>query len=518
MPDYTYRGNLANATFPMLAESMGRTVIVPQYDNTYTPQIASQNDPDKDRGIPQAYYMQNVVPTAQGYQSIGYSAKTVALAAASFFRNIYILPDVFSGAGNNNYIAYDEATGNVYLWDAGIIGPTLNVWSVLATLTPGPRLVTVATVTGVTYICFGQGEVFKFSRDSGILSAVTLTGLFPTAAEGICAASGYLIVWDNFNTVYHSSVLDPTDFVPSLATGAGSEIPQQLRGVITFIAAVERGFIIYTDRNIVAASYSGNPRYPFAFSEIYSAGGVTDIDLIGIGANDDSHYVYTTHGLQRISLRRAESIFSDVTDFISSGRYEDFNNITNVLTTQALNTAFEIKLNVISSRYLVLSYGPTTTYQYALIYDLALGRWGKLKISHTGTVEWTYDVAINNRARDCIGFIKPDGTVLNVDFNLNTAGNNAALILGKFQFTRNRLMQLQQVELENVEASPVFSCTDLYAVDGKNWQQAPGFEFLSSGQLRVFNFRRTAINHSILLKGGFSLNTIVLKVTQNGNR
>ena len=72
MAQITYRANLSAKSFPFISDNWGRTVIVPQYDNTFNRELSSQEDSDRDVGIPQAYYMHNVMPTAQGFQSVGW--------------------------------------------------------------------------------------------------------------------------------------------------------------------------------------------------------------------------------------------------------------------------------------------------------------------------------------------------------------------------------------------------------------------------------------------------------------
>jgi hypothetical protein len=70
-----------------------------------------------------------------------------------------------------------------------------------------------------------------------------------------------LLAW-NETTLYWSSTTDPTDFTPSLATGAGSGGVQNIKGAITIAAPISTGLIVYSNQNAVAAVYSGNARFP----------------------------------------------------------------------------------------------------------------------------------------------------------------------------------------------------------------------------------------------------------------
>ena len=62
MSRITYRANLSAKSFPFLSQNWGRTIIVPQYDNTFNRQVTSSADVDADVGIPQIYYCHNVMP------------------------------------------------------------------------------------------------------------------------------------------------------------------------------------------------------------------------------------------------------------------------------------------------------------------------------------------------------------------------------------------------------------------------------------------------------------------------
>jgi hypothetical protein len=84
------------------------------------------------------------------------------------------------------------------------------------------------------------------------LVAVTLTGLVAADILGVVGVSGYLIAWTK-SVIAWSSLLSPTDFTPSLATGAGGGSVQGARGDIVVCLAHTVGFVVYTNQNAVAA-------------------------------------------------------------------------------------------------------------------------------------------------------------------------------------------------------------------------------------------------------------------------
>jgi hypothetical protein len=67
MSQITYRGNLASATWPLISALFGRSVIVGGPDQNFIRQLYSPEDPDKDIGVPQIYYLHNVLPTSSGF-------------------------------------------------------------------------------------------------------------------------------------------------------------------------------------------------------------------------------------------------------------------------------------------------------------------------------------------------------------------------------------------------------------------------------------------------------------------
>lgn len=71
-----------------------------------------------------------------------------------------------------------------------------------------------------------------------------------------------------------SSLIDPTDFTPSLVTGAGGGAVQGAKGDIVCCVSHTIGLVIYTNQNAVAAPTSGNARYPFNFRELVASGGI----------------------------------------------------------------------------------------------------------------------------------------------------------------------------------------------------------------------------------------------------
>ena len=115
---------------------------------------------------------------------------------------------------------------------------------------------TTAIVNGTTYVYFARVGCYYFDFSANQLVAQTLTGLTASSILGITSAVGYMIAWDQASVAW-SSLVTPTDFTPSLVTGAGGGSVQGAKGAIVACVPHTTGFIVYTNQNAVAAPGSG---------------------------------------------------------------------------------------------------------------------------------------------------------------------------------------------------------------------------------------------------------------------
>lgn len=504
MAQITYRANLSAKSFPFLSQNWGRSVIVPQYDNTFNRQVASTEDTDKDVGIPQIYYCHNVMPHQQGFQSVGYTTLQTTAGGGKVFTDIFLIRE---SSGNQAYLGITSA-GDFYIQYAGS-------WTYKATYTLGD--VTVAYVSGVTYIYISGIGCYKYNFTLGTFSSVTLTGLDPTQILGVTYSAGYLLAWTTSSLAW-SSTIDPTDFTPSLTTGAGGGAVENARGTIVACVAHTQGFIVYTTNNAVAALYSGNSRYPFNFREIVASGGLKHLDQVTYDANSGNHYAYTTSGIQLISTSQTQTILPELTDFISGKLFEDYDEATDTFYSTSLTATMQKTVAMISDRYLVISYG-ISSLTHALVFDLISRRWGKLKIPHVQCFEYSIpSVSVIETPRESIAFLQSDGTVKVVDFSVSSTASSGVIALGKYQFVRQRMLQVDQICIENIYQSSPFSVKLLTALDGKNTVSSVPDLLESNGLYRSYGARAIGINHSLLLKGGFSLTSVELIFNIHGKR
>lgn len=510
MSQITVRPDLKPTVFPLLSIDQGRTVLIRDGSNT-APQRQNLG-PDADEmevTAPQAYYMHNVLPTSSGFQSISYE-DVIAGSAGNNFQMCFTVKDA---AGRRSLIAHNGF--NFYYYDVAL------GWRIAANAVPS-NTVTYATAQGYTYIFVAGVGCYRFDAINKVMIAVTFTGLDSTKIRGIVAFQGYLIAWGDASISW-STTLDwsanPSviDFVPSLITGAGGGDVEGAKGRITFCSALTTGIICYTTENAVSASYSGNARFPFSFREIQGAGGISSGDYAVSEASGGAQYAYTTAGIQLISVQNAQLVFPAASDFLGSSLFEDFDETTRTFTYVKLTTVMKKKVQLIASRYLVLSYG-VNELTHAIIYDIALKRWGKLKITHTACFEFSIaEPEVTETPKRVFGFLQSTGAIKLVNFSRAKAGNGV-LLLGKYQYTRQRLLQLQEVIVESIDDDFQFELLDLYTTDGKNNLVGTITPMPSTDQVRSYKCHNVGINHSLMLLGAFSLVSMVMSFNLHGRR
>ncbi len=508
MAQQSYRANVTAAEFPFLSEFQGRTIIMPGLDQNYSRQASSTKNKDRDIGIPQAYYMHNMIPTDAGLSSVAYQNLVMPpLDTDETFTDMFKLRDT-----NENFVFFvNTSSGRNYVL------PSLGVgWLRTTDMAPAAgKLVTTAHVNGQSYIYFGGVNCYRYDVATNALVLVVLAGLAVADILGICASNGYMIAWDS-NSIKWSSLVSPIDFVPSLSTGAGGQGVQIAKASIVVCLPLNNGFIVYTKTNAIAQIYTGNAQYPFSAKEIIGAGGVASPNLVSYDGNSTNHYAYTTAGLQEISLNNSAIMAPAMTDFISGAQFEDYDEASNVFTVIDLAQPMVKKLTVVANRYVVFSYG-VTQLTHALMYDIALGRWGKFKITHVDCFEYQYPSSdVVETPRRSIGFLQKTGAIQLAILAYSSTGSYGTVILGKYQLDRNHYLQMQEIHLESVKAGNTLIVKLLTSIDGVNNDTTVPVLASNIGLNRRYNCRATGLNHSIVISGAMNLNSFVLKFSDEG--
>jgi len=525
----TFTVGLNLAEFPFISDFFARSVMVPQLD--IPPRVTRTNDvgsvESRNPELAQHLYAQNVMPATEGLMSVGYVQLLAAIPGATDFDQVITLRDedennfLFAPAGGKNYIM--TALSGTWAPHSSFVA------------TPG-SLVTRAYVNGRTFVCYESQRVLEYDFATDTLNTAVIVGL-PAQAEGISASNNYMLAWVGLE-VHWSSLIDPLDMVPSIQTGAGFAIPQDVKGPIRSIVPISGGFIIYTTKNAVAALYTNNARAPFVFKEVSNTGGILDPEQISLDATVGFHYGWTSNGLQKITANTSEPVSGAASDFLAGRILETFDTITNLLTVQRLTTNVHVKVTHVSGRYLVVSYGKDVgatpqLFSHAIVFDTVLKRWGKLLVDHSDCFTYPYPtipgVITQSPHKQSLAFLQADGTILQCVLDYRDQQDVGVLILGKFQLVRQKNITFQTCEFESlIDAYP----PDVYllvSLDGRNMGTPQQLQVIKdNGNYKKYGApaysgtgaapARSGVSLCLLVKGTFELAANILTVTQSGNR
>lgn len=532
--------SLNAARFPLISTKGSRAVLVPGLDSApRTPRQYVGNDNSVDYNTPQVLYMENVMPVAEGLRSAGYN-QLIPPTAISAFQNLIPLRNdqesivLYSPSQGANYIYRTSSSSWVsYPW-TGIWGSGVGPGS---PNTPSNARVTYAYVDGKTIICYsrllsGAGNDMSLMFWDNILETLQpgVVGFAnvpfaPGTIDGVASSNGFLLLYSGLSVAwarFNGTAFDFEPYANGNFTGSGNQIPEDIAGPINAITSVAGGFIMFTPRNAVAAVYNAqNLVSPWTFREVPGAGGVQDYERVALEGSLAAVYAYTTAGMQKLSLNSSETVFPAVSDFISGGQAEAFNSGTNTLTQAPLADDMFVKVTNIGNRYLCLSYGFIYGfYEFILVYDMALERWGKLKISHTDCFNYSFAPITNSAAtipaQHSIAILTQFGEVLIAEWTDKAPpGRDAGVVLlGQVALSRSRGTQLNRVEVEGME-SGTLHVVPTYS-DGTVGVPVPFVEVISTPRLKVFGEMVDCTNFALLLKGAFDLSTIIFEGSPTG--
>lgn len=562
MPQFTYSGNLLNSEYPFLSRDAARTVIVPQQDQTYVPGASGQRD-NKNKSVPEAWYLENFIATDYGYSAAqfvdrvdlstvplngttDYIANCFQIDTGNYSDVLVLIVNNTSGSLSKWY--YSKKLNSVYT--AAQIQ-----WTLFATI--GTYLTPYFySINGINYVgSYGTG-LYKINLTSGLPNSISVVALSGIVSSGIVAATsayGYAIVSDGSN-IYWSSTLDPTDFVPSLVTGAGGGAIQGLVGVVQRLVPIYEGFIIYSTQCIISARYTGNSRYPFSFEVLPGSGGIpTGLGLslaqtissnVAVSNNATEHLALTSSGIQRVSLNACNVELPELSDYFKKDIIERFDLTSNTFysptnpntaTTTTIKPTTEC-IAVVQSRYVVFSHYYTdisiATINFSgtrvgantsviLIYDLYLKRWSRLCLPSIN-IPIASTSCNSDNIEELLLLNLQNGQLRAVNFNYDTAminavsGINKIIVLGKYQFVRSNFLHLQKVEIENT-LTPC-TVTALSSLDGKNFSTSLSTLAQQTGYLNTNYFNAVGKNHSIVIstQDYVDMNSIILTFSPHG--
>lgn len=526
MTQITFRGNMQSMTFPLLSTQSSATVIDSRADHTYVPRVNAEGNIPADRGLPGAFFCENIMPSTYGWQSVGYKSLIPALSGGFQITRVVLVkgarvseapPEegetegevVITPTGNQTLLGIANLSGS---YKIVAIDKDTNVWKDVAVgeleLVPTSELF-VATLNGSTFIYVSNIGCYVYDDITNTLVLVELLSLDPEELVGIAAANGYMIAWST-SAISWSSVINVLDFEPSDVTGAGGGQLQEATGDIVCAVPTSLGFLVYTTSNIVSALYTGNEAYPFSFKALASSGGITDVSQVTEEQSTSAQYAYTSNGLQQVSHQRCQTTMPHITDFLESRYLEYFDFEQNEIVEEILSAPVTKILAIVSDRYLVISYGKRngSNKSQAVVIDTAQTRMGKLKFDHVQVFELAQiGTALRETPRGSIALLVGDGSIYSVNFDEMEDKAEAVLYLGKYQITRSNGIEIQEIYLSNTQLGANFELLIKPSLDSKNLLN-PIVPFLYQDHKDLKHYLvdgPAAFNQSVILKGTFNV-------------
>ena len=530
------------ATFPFLSAYAQKSIFSSQDMGPRMPGAFFGAVENADFGQPQLIYCENVLPHAKGIFSVSYGTQIPAVSpAVTTFDQAIAIRD----AAENQYL-FSPAGGANYVLD-----PVIGTWASVSPFAFTETLVTRAYVNGRTFICYEKTKIIEYNVGTGLFTTLALTfppGITMTNVRGIGGASNYLLLFTDI-TVYWCTPLNLLDFATT-DQGAGQQTPIDIKGQITNLQPCSGGFIAYTARNAIGATFTNNGNSPFVFKEIANCGGVATWEQVTSNADDGAHYIWGTNGLQKVTLGKAESVYPDCTDFLAGNQAESWDTVTKTITLYDLSAPLSVKMAFLAGRYLAVSYGreAKNTYEACLMFDTVLQRWGKLVITHCDVFMYPYPTFASSYfysqlpgfytdlgdatyadldlarltplpAKKGIAFLKSSGQVdiVNTDFAQPTPSGCA--IFGHIQSVRQRGVTMLEATLDSVKSTGV-TCTLLPSTEDGAERGTPvamGLAY-TNGESRRFESYETAMNFDLAIEGAFVLNNLLLRVKNHGYR
>ena len=563
-----FKVSLNAARFPLVSTQGQRAVFIPGLDTApRTPRTFMGSNESVDYNLSQIVYGENIMPVSEGLKSVGYS-QLIAPTVNSDFDQIFALRD-----DAENTVLYSPAAGKNYIYDTGTSAWTTTTFndihgvniSVTSPNTEATAKVTYAYVDGKTFVCYSRLTATGTpDTDASILFwNPTTIALEPAGAlianlpfgvgeiDGISSSNGYLIIYSDISVAwaaFSGTAFDFTIYANGEFTGSGFQIPEDVQGNIKACIGLPGGFVIFTAKNAIAATYHAQSiAAPWVFREIAGAGGIESYEQATVEGSLGALIAYTTTGLQKVSLNSSEEAYPDVSDFITDRYIERYNFATQELRQASTTLDMYVKITNIANRYLVVSYGTyPTVFSFALVYDMTLQRWGKLRIVHRDCFYYNYGAITADLTYSMLGdipydypelgtyddttqqsnaivaaqhgmaFLKADGSVQLADWSLivRDTEDEAVAIIGRVQLTRGSNAQFNRAEIEGLSSGRVYLQP---SYDGRTLETAIALTDIETApNYRVVGDMIDCKNFNLVVEGTFDLSTIILEATTSG--
>ena len=537
MAQISYRANLSSAIFPLSISAAGPTVIVPGPDNNYDRRVDPEGE-QKDAGIPQAIYLENVIPTANGYQSVGKNESYSLTSYPSSPGNVVVnqIPVLEPGGNNIVYTGTLIYIGSPAQYRYAPYGAGAWTFPVFVGAIAYPNRyskISFAIVRGVCYVLIvDTGVTYLYTAELSfgnlVLTNVSASVTHVTLNDivTICGSYNYLLMFTAAGTCYWSSTTNPLDFVPSLVSGAGSATPNGLYGNLSYSHATSFGFYLFSRVGVSAGIYTGNSRFPWKFELISDTNTVNSVGVQD--PNSGRVLIYdAAYNFSILSDTTATQVAPELSSFLRSNRTDHiYDYSTNRLQSITPSHGVSAKVYSYYDRYICVSTSNSAVdgkfrYNVLIIYDTHLRRYGRLVHPHTDvvivqdfvTAQLSFGVINVHTGNICVFSL-----VLFPSFNLPQIDTTKSVImLGKFKYVRSRRIELQEIKIEGQfgDSSVRVSEGTLQAMTSSSELLAP---VESTSYTRTYNCRKEGDSVAVSVLGQFALDSLELTLSLGGSR
>lgn len=466
--------DMGAAGFPFLPPLQGARTLVPNLD--------------QDKQPPRLLWVENMMPVSTGMATVGINPFiTLPTTDPMYIHRLdrdHNVREVFIAAGGSTYFLFTSTSHWVY-------DSSKQTWAKLATVDSDLGETGVFFLKGQSYIFHPSVGLYTIEADLESIDVKVITGLNVSRIISMTSAVGYLLAVDS-ETLYWSSPLNELNFNPTgigIDDGAGSSKQLSVRGDITTLVPKPNGAIIYTRENATEVTYTNQPTNPWVSTEILNSRGVSENNHVTSSNNSGIQFAWTDTGLKLTGNAKVQDVFPELTEFLSGDVAIDWNAYSKIfdkVTGIRYRTAFKH----LGGKYLCVSYGRQNDafYQYSLIYDQTLQRWGKLRHNHLALFEATvptsgqvlsaedfwennmisaedvYDTGVTagglllsvseGTIQNSIALLDDQMSIRQVDFaDYDNPTSSGTLVFGQISLTRSRSSKLTDVEIERLDYS-----------------------------------------------------------------
>jgi hypothetical protein len=242
-------------------------------------------------------------------------------------------------------------------------------------------------------------------------------------------------------------------------------------------------------------------------------------------------------------------VYPEVSDFIASRETERYDFNSHSLIKGSSSVDLFTKITVIATRYLVVSYGYYPgVFSYALVYDIPMKRWGKLRIVHRDCFYYTqqtepgaltysmmqdvsytdaetdgltYESAITptqniSTAHHSLAFLARSGEVKIAIWSdqVRDPADAAVVILGRIQLSRSSNVQFNRAEAEGLESGNMWIAP---SYNGRNLESSiPLIDIERADGYLCQGEMIDCKNFNLIVEGAFNLTTLVVEATTSG--